>query len=910
MDDEILFILIGLAILALPILAIVAFVMAYNTRQRVRALESRLRLAESALVQLRREPPPASAPTPVETAVETPPAVEEQAPPEPEHASDAPADTAPEMPQEPADLPIAARQGLEERFGTRWAVWIGGLALALGGVFLVRASIEAGLLGPGARVLLGALFAAALIAGGEVLRRRTAPIPAFGSAYAPGALTAAGATTAFAVVYAAFALYGFIGPALAFVLLGAIALATMLAAALHGPALAAIGLLGGFAAPLLVSSADPSLWPLPIYLAFVAIAAYGVARLRRWRWLAIGAAVGAGLWALVLTVLAFGDTAPGLVHVLVQTALAAGAFVALPYGRDRAPRPSLDRVATGVLAGFAGLAVLALSSGDVGPTARIAFAGAMAALLTACAVRYAPAAGAALLAAGIVAGSLVTWPVAYEIAEEPRRVVPGGVARVLWPEALETFLAFGAIAALAIAAAAGARLLHSTPLLRLPAAALAAAASGTPLLVLVTIYWALTDEFRSLDAAPALPFTLGAAALAVAYTALAVRLQPLVGAEDGETPGRLLLAGAAAAALAALSAGLVFTLDRGLLTVALALSAAGSAWVADRTRIPTLRWAVGVLGFVVLMRLVEDPTVADDPGRTILLNWLLVGYGVPAVAFALAARLLDRTRRDGISRFSESLAFVFGAFLVFFQIRHALHGGDPLAETTSHVEMGLLATASLAFSVLATRLDLARRDTVTGVASLAFAALSMAFVVFGLAYAANPLVTDDAIAGAPLLNDLALAYALPAILAAILARAARAVRPAWFVEAAGWLALALGSAWIALAIRHAAQGAQIGIDRVPTEGEMWAYSAALVALALAALAYGLLRDVRRARLVGVAFLAAAVVKVFLVDLANLEGVMRALSFIGLGLALVGIGLAWQRLAARRPAAAAGGAPID
>jgi uncharacterized membrane protein len=40
------------------------------------------------------------------------------------------------------------------------------------------------------------------------------------------------------------------------------------------------------------------------------------------------------------------------------------------------------------------------------------------------------------------------------------------------------------------------------------------------------------------------------------------------------------------------------------------------------------------------------------------------------------------------------------------------------------------------------------------------------------------------------------------------------------------------------------------------------------------------------------------------DLANLEGVMRALSFIGLGLVLIGIGLVYQRLLARRPSDAA------
>jgi uncharacterized membrane protein len=53
------------------------------------------------------------------------------------------------------------------------------------------------------------------------------------------------------------------------------------------------------------------------------------------------------------------------------------------------------------------------------------------------------------------------------------------------------------------------------------------------------------------------------------------------------------------------------------------------------------------------------------------------------------------------------------------------------------------------------------------------------------------------------------------------------------------------------------------------------------------------------------YIIAAVIKVFLVDLSNLEGVMQALSFIGLGLTLVGIGLAYQRLLVRHPIA-----PVD
>ncbi len=92
---------------------------------------------------------------------------------------------APSLPHSPAS---------RNAFGTRWVVWIGGLALALGGFFMVRYSIEAGLLGPGVRVLLGGLFALGLLGAGEWTRRKEeiSSIQALPIANIPAILTAAG----------------------------------------------------------------------------------------------------------------------------------------------------------------------------------------------------------------------------------------------------------------------------------------------------------------------------------------------------------------------------------------------------------------------------------------------------------------------------------------------------------------------------------------------------------------------------------------------------------------------------------------------------------------------------------------------------------------------------------------------
>src|SRR5262249_61461577 len=76
-------------------------------------------------------------------------------------------------PRQPATA--APRISLEERLGTQWAVWVGGLAVVLGGIFLVRYSIEQGLLGPRVRVIIGAPLALALIVAGPWARPSERP---------------------------------------------------------------------------------------------------------------------------------------------------------------------------------------------------------------------------------------------------------------------------------------------------------------------------------------------------------------------------------------------------------------------------------------------------------------------------------------------------------------------------------------------------------------------------------------------------------------------------------------------------------------------------------------------------------------------------------------------------------------
>jgi len=61
---------------------------------------------------------------------------------------------------------------IEEILGTRWTVWVGGIAPALGALFLVRYSIESGFFGSGIRTIRSLVLALCLIGAGEFLRRK------------------------------------------------------------------------------------------------------------------------------------------------------------------------------------------------------------------------------------------------------------------------------------------------------------------------------------------------------------------------------------------------------------------------------------------------------------------------------------------------------------------------------------------------------------------------------------------------------------------------------------------------------------------------------------------------------------------------------------------------------------------
>lgn len=864
-----------LAVLAIPVLAVVAIVMASSTREQLKRLE---RTVASLKDELRALQPPAEPlkPFTLSDLPEAPEAPDETHQPEPAFEAQTPAE-----PARPAEKPRAA--GFEERLGTQWVVWAGGLALALGGFFLVRYSIEQGWFGPGTRVLLAGVVALIAIVAGEWARRNelqtgVAGIP---SAHIPSVLTAAGTAIAFADGYAAYALYGFLNAVTAFVVLGLIALGTLAAALLHGPALAGLGLVGAYITPLIVSTEEPSYWALYLYLAVVTAASFALARLRHWRWLAITAVVLSTLWTLP----GLGEVqavVPHGFHVAAGFVLSALFIVSdLIFGPD-SERGEIDGVSSGALSAYLlAAACLVVATGHDTFALLIFVLGVVATV--AISWRTDSSLLAVPAAAFLVALIFAQW--AFDFDLHQIQILSGAVPDSAWRP--DEFL-FGAPLMLGGALAAlflvGGFLMQDRSTHQRVSVIWSGCAAAAPLLILIALYYRIVGFDRSM------PFATAALALAAVFAFATEALHKRSPYPGQEASGAIFATGS----IAALALALSLALEKGWLTVALALVVPGIAWVAEKRPWAALRWLAAAMTIAVLGRVAWDPHIVGDAvGTRPFFNWLLYGYGVPAAAFWFAGSRLRRQADDVPSRIVDAAAILFVVLLVVFEVRHYVWAGAPYGAESMLAEVALDVSLLLAVVIGLERLREKSGSIVHDYAARLLAGLLAVVAVIGLGIVFNPLFAWEAV-GPPVINLVLLGYGLPAILAAVLAFVTRHTRPKWYGRTAATFALALALAYLSLEIRTLYHG-PILTAGATTEAEQYTYSAVWLAFGVVLLVTGVWFRSITLRAASAAVIVLTVLKVFAVDMSDLTGIYRALSFLGLGAVLMGIGWVYQRL---------------
>jgi len=753
---------------------------------------------------------------------------------------------------------------LERQLIDRGMVWLGALALALGGIFLVKHSLDAGWFSPALRVASGVFLGLMLLVASEWLHQKKALSQVLEN-YIPAALASAGFITLYAALLMAQQLYQLISAPVTFGLLAVVALVASWFSLRQGPILAVIGIVGAYAVPLLVNTGSNDLLSLLLYLAVITTSSVLVERRvqRYWLWFLPMAAHCAWLFIMIA------ETANR--HSVLLWAALLLSFAALVWLPRLNYRLSWQTNAVAMRLWWPplrehglGLVLLCLALLlQLQGTSPVHFYASLVLL-------------ALLYVAALTDGRSELW---------------------LWAGAIMV-LAWAAINS--AAAVSTISLFSGAPLqwqlfwlaLTLPA-----------ILVLLKLpqrlHWA-----AFLAIAPLLLLALTYQLLPLAqqtmlqkawmfYAALLVIMQALL-AKRAVLPGQAFIH--SAGANLALSWCFTLYLSTAALTVAFALQLVMITLLTIKQRFPLPQWFIKALVALVLLRLTTAPLLGSYEGITIFGgHWSLLVYPLVLGCFIVATWLW---RGTALQKWLEGACLQLLAVFITVQSQYWLNdrtlnfGQLNFYTLTLHSANWLLLACVYQWrSYLAGSLQ--RLYRVAAFSLLMLAALAQMV----LTVHHNPFFANQAIGQWPLFNWLLLLWALPALGCAALARFSQpnAYRPVGYYAAACFAGLyLLGS------VRQFWQGAQIGLTLPTSNAEHYSYSLVFLLVAALLIIAAELRQWQVLRKAGFVLLSLVVIKVFVFDLNELSGLLRAASFIGLGLSLVLLSALFQRLQRRLP----------
>lgn len=752
---------------------------------------------------------------------------------------------------------------LERQLIDRGMVWLGALALACGGIFLVRHSLEAGWFSPALRVASGVVFALIMLVASEWLHQKKVLSQQLEN-YIPAALASAGFITLYAALLMALQLYQLISAPVAFVLLALVALAASWFSLRQGPILAVIGIIGAYAVPLVASTGSNNVPALLMYLAVITASSVLVERRvqRGWLWYLPMAAHCGWLW-LILWQLPSQHVA--LMWIALLASMVAlvwlprlgyrlrSSFVAVSM-REWLP-PVREHCLAIVLLGlmlllqvqgtsplhfYGTLCLLAVLYGIALTDGRseLALWLALAMLLGWLMMSSLPA----TTAVELFSGAALQWQLVWFMT-----TLPAVIVIIRWPDRVQ-WAAFLALA---------------------------------PVLILATVYQALPQTLQ-----PQVQLAW------MFYAAVLVLVQAWLARRTTLPEHAFILA---AGANLALSWCFTLYLSAAALTVAFAMQLVLITLLSYKQRFPLPFWVVKVLVGVVLLRLTSAPLLGSYESITVLgLHWSFVVYPLVLCCFAMGMRLW---RNSALGPWLEGATLHLLAVFISVQTQYWLNDGtldfrqlDVYSLTLHAANWLLLALVYQWRSYLAGSLQ--------GVYQVAAFCLLVvvAVIQFLLLTEFNPFWTGQAVGTWPVANWLFLMWGVPALGYAVLAwfPAPNRYHPMGY-----YVAAAFAGIFLLGAVRQFWQVGYITYDLFTTNAEHYSYSVVFLLVAALVIVGAEMRKWVVARKAGFMLLCLVVVKVFVFDLNQLTGLWRAASFMGLGLSLVLLSALFQRLQRRQ-----------
>ena len=769
--------------------------------------------------------------------------------------------------KKPSSIELLFKQ-LRVGFEKNWMTWIGAIALALGGVFLAKYSLEAGLLSPAMRLSAGGLFGIGLIAAAYYLHYKRIVFEGFNN-YIPAALASGGFMTCFALMFLAYNSFSMLSAEWAFIGLAVIAVCASAMAIKLGPLLAVIGIIGAYSVPVWVNTGSGQLFSLLIYVALVSVAAAVVAHKvqRVWLWYLLW--VGHIGWYLVGLTLFNYDTVwlIGAFALLSILGLIAIARLGLGFNTLEVRPHSFKRLVNlfpdhGLLLAFIAPLMIAMLLSVFNLQWQIV------ALLS-----------IALLLFLVLKNS--RWDVWLGVSlVVALLLVVSAKQTYAFDDALFIFKNEYGLGLLLALGLSGYGLYFGNKYPKRLAFHLLASLS---VFVLVGTLYALIPNTALATAYPlwAVLLCLMSAVLikfTQNNTTLWQRFSYWVGANANITLAITMLLS-----------------DSGL-TIALAVQVLLLSLLIKKYNVAMPHWPIKALVAALLLRLTLSPwTPSYDELSIFGLHWSLVVYPLCIGLFFAAAKCFNTSK---LKIWLEGAALHCLALFVTTETSYQLVGHYPQLFSLSFYEQVLLSCNLLALGCvyLYRAQSAGQLGKLYRTAGLILSALA-GLLLINTTLDNNPLLMRLYVGETPIFNWILLIWFVPSLLAlwlASLVKSLNAKLSQITLGVSGLLALLA----INTLIRQYWQGGFIYLDKATSDAELYSYSVIWLLLGALVVIAGHLKQQRLLQNVGLGILGAVIVKVFLIDMANLTGLLKALSFIGLGLSLVGLSWLFQKLRKR------------
>lgn len=766
--------------------------------------------------------------------------------------------------KEPVSTPLIS---FEQNIGTKLSVWLGAVALIFAAFYMVKYSIDQGLLSPAVRLSLSGLFGAALIAGGQWLVAR--PHIANAQRIAQG-LVGAGVVALYVCLYAGINLYHLISPAIAF---GGMATVTAVAVVMslrHGQPIAVFGIIGGLLTPMMVSSDAPN---APLLFAYLFVLYAGILSIlvrRQWWKLALLMLVGTLGWAALWLSSSF-QAADSLPLVIFACGVCGVSLLA-------AARKIHEEGQSPYLHGFNLLAMLGASLVVCWVAFKVElsmFDWAMLELI-----------------------SLAVITLAFFRPEIYRRAVWAKMLLdlalfALWVDKAETNSIAVVLSYLAI-------IYMALPLWMMRRTAFpffwaAVQSIFAPLVFLVT-YWQLKtpggDHFD---------WGSGAFFLSVLFIGLTSRTVRLF-QDDRESTAVY-----AMAASFFISTGMVIILPSSYLPLAFAAQILATILIYKVVAVESLKLIAFVLagvftamnyGFIMLFAKMLGTSLTGDHYRGVpnLMADVGLKLWLPALLTGAAYVVLTRFEESAIllRRILLAITLLLASAYIYIFVRSFFHPNDNIFV----IEAGFIerSVITLLFALVSCALFYLYRTREWPV--LPFAKIGVLLTLFRLTYfdlfLHNPYLDSTQFLGdTPILHGGTLTYGMGALVCAFMAYANFWDDQPVVKKAARGLGIVFLFALSSITVTQFFRGGFISKPPM-SDMELYGYSVAWLLTGIALLALGIVKGSKLARMASLCFILLTVVKVFLIDASELKDLYRVFSFLGLGASLIGLSFFYSR----------------